>query len=383
MTYLDERLAALLRARAEEDDMNIEALLAGAQRRGRALRRRRTLVGVAAAIMLVAGLLSAAGTLAPRPVDVSSVPDALPRPPLASTSVPPDGLAAELGNGRLFHLDLHGFLMEAPDTVGWSSGDGWEQMWVQRTFWRGSEALVTFESTVDILLTLTREPRNSWLASLGGSVTSSARVHGAAATVVRADDRPPHPGWASVAWQPTPGVHALLVIVGDVAEALRAASLVRLDRTHRCATPAQIGSPPRGPASPLLPRLPSGQPSCTMYFSAPRVGDEPRWKDSSVSYAFDTWSVSVGVSDRSRPTDPPTTTINGRPAFVSSYDNGQGLRVAFEIEFPDHMVYISAGQNSSSGGQPPFDYSAVLALAEGYTELPGKDPEGWPESPLG
>ena len=383
MTDLDERLVALLRDRAEKDEMNIEGLLAGARRRGRKLRRRRNLAGTAAVMLLVAGLLSAAGTLAPRLDDVSAVPDALPRPPLTSTPVRTADLAAELGNGRVFHLDLNGFVLRAPDTVGWSSGDGREQLWVQREHWPGSEALVTFESTVDILLTLTREPHDSWLASLDGSVTSSARVRGAPATVVHVAGSPRDPARASVAWQPAPGVHAQLVIVGDVAEVLRAAALVRFDRTHRCAIPARFGPPPRGPASPVLALLPGARPSCSMYFSAPSVGDAPRWKSSNTFYAFDTWYLSVSVSWNSKPSDPPTATINGRPAYVYSSGGPQQSKSGLEIEFPDRMVYISAGPSESPEGRTPFDHAAVIALAEGYTEVPGLDPAGWPDSPLG
>jgi len=47
------------------------------------------------------------------------------------------------------------------------------------------------------------------------------------------------------------------------------------------------------------------------------------------------------------------------------------------------MVYISAGPSESPEGRTPFDHAAVIALAEGYTEVPGLDPAGWPDSPLG
>jgi hypothetical protein len=69
------------------------------------------------------------------------------------------------------------------------------------------------------------------------------------------------------------------------------------------------------------------------------------------------------------------TKIGGRPALIREYPgDGKALIFQIDIDFVDHVVDLLA--------EGRYEKATVLRIANGYQEVGGTDPAGWPAGPL-
>lgn len=237
---LDERLAAMLKARAGAD-IDPAPIVARARSRGRRLRRwRRGLAAVGTAV--AAAALAGAVLVLP----TSQRPDQAPRPAseLLLAASPDQPGAAErpelVGTDPAVVHFTADSLAAGAENATWSAG-------------RGTESVEFRGATTQLRFVLARDPAT--LDGVRQTLSSSDRPE--PATDVRVNGRPGTawvdpapsggPGLWFVRWQPVDGLWARLDIYAESRdEATRTASQVRFDGAYRCAVPFRLQSLPAG-----------------------------------------------------------------------------------------------------------------------------------------
>ncbi|WP_446216637.1 hypothetical protein [Micromonospora sp. IBHARD004] len=235
MTDLDQRIARVLRERAE-GDIDIDRLLDGSRTRGRRRQlRRRTAAGGALALI---GVLGFAGVTGP---PLTGLPGRLPwtaASPTVAAPVPPwaDGVAGAAQRPDLVGADptvLHlGVDPAKARYLGWGvRGFGVETVRVE--VGGGRPVTVDVARTVEALEGLgiegfpvdavpTRHPFDGAVRQAGGTA-----------------------GGLIMSWQPAPGVYARAAMLGgDRAELARAVAALRWDESRRCAAPLRLDALP-------------------------------------------------------------------------------------------------------------------------------------------
>ncbi|MEU2614928.1 hypothetical protein ABZ570_25585 [Micromonospora sp. NPDC007271] len=239
MTDLDQRIASVLRERAE-GEIDTDRLLDRSRAVGRRRRvRRRAATGTTLALVGVLGFAAMAGP------DLPGLPGRLPwtaATPAVAVPVPPpvDGAPGAAQRPELVGTDpqtLHfGVDPAKARQVTWRSGRGVEGSRLDL----GGGRQVALDLSTDVV-------------AVEESVHEGMTYPDRPATAADFDGRirrvPPsgpggQPGWF-LRWQPVPGLFARVHTVGADDRALReAVAAVRLDEAHKCASPLRLTTLP-------------------------------------------------------------------------------------------------------------------------------------------
>ncbi|MFG3707861.1 hypothetical protein ACGF7U_24445 [Micromonospora sp. NPDC047670] len=358
MTDLDERIASVLRERAEGETDTHRLLLASRARGRRRQLRRRTATGTALALVGVLGLVGVTGT------DVGGLTDRLPW--TAATSgvaapVPPrvDGVQGAARRPDLVGADpnvLHlGVDPGRARYLRWAVHPANRVESIQFSVGGGRPVTVEVSPSADAVDQLLLDGVPLQQSVTGLTFDGSVRQFGGTA------------GGLVTAWQPVPGLYARASTLGGDRMALaRAVNAVRWDEPRRCAVPLRLDALPAGAT------VSDCSVDATAFPTGLRVDLTLQRESSAVMWVRLVYGAQIAGS-----TLESNRTVGGRPAHL--HRDGRTLEL---LGIPKAHVTAEFG-SPLPGTAPPAGYPA-LTEADAATVLAGAriatdltDPDTW------